>query len=158
LSSLPLAETVSDVLESFRSIAKEKGVNLCTGDGLAHEVVADRDKLQQILTNLVHNAIKFTPRGGDICIDAEPAGGSIRVAVTDTGCGVPPDEIEKVFDKFYRGDSVAPETRGAGLGLAITKTLVELHGGRIWAESRLQHGSRFCFTIPRTHHSDYRIR
>jgi signal transduction histidine kinase len=74
--------------------------------------------------------------------------GSMQLCVADTGCGIPPQELDKVFERFYRSEATSGETGGAGLGLAIAKSLVELHGGRIWASSTPDQGSRFCFTLP----------
>jgi signal transduction histidine kinase len=80
--------------------------------------------------------------------------GFVQISVSDTGCGIAPEELAKVFERFYRGESVAAENRGAGLGLAITKNLVELHHGRIWVESTPGEGSRFFFSLPVTQRSD----
>jgi signal transduction histidine kinase len=150
LGPMSLADSVTEVLDTFQPIAKAKGIRLSEErPAITTQVLGDRDKLHQVLTNLVHNAIKFTPKDGEICVEVQPyAEGFVRVAVIDSGCGIPPDEVDKVFDRFYRGDSVSPDARGAGLGLAITKTLVELHGGKIWVESTVHRGSRFHFTLP----------
>ena len=113
------------------------------------KIEGDRDKLHQVLTNLIQNAVKFTPRDGKVWVETRVRDdGFLECCVADTGCGIPLDEIDKVFDKFFRGESVPADARGAGLGLAITKTLVELHGGRIWVESTPGEGSRFFFTLP----------
>ncbi len=112
-------------------------------------VRGDRDKLYQILTNLIQNAIKFTPKGGEVVVRSEVRDPEfVQVCVTDTGCGIPPLELDKIFDRFFRGETVPTEARGAGLGLAITKSLVELHDGRIWVESTVGEGSLFYFTLP----------
>jgi two-component system sensor histidine kinase/response regulator len=150
LGPMSLADSVTEVLDTFQPIAKAKGIRLSEErPAITTQVLGDRDKLHQVLTNLVHNAIKFTPKDGEIRVEVQPyAEGFVRVAVIDSGCGIPPDEVDKVFDRFYRGDSVSPDARGAGLGLAITKTLVELHGGKIWVESTVHRGSRFHFTLP----------
>jgi signal transduction histidine kinase len=111
----------------------------------------DRDKLHQILTNLIGNALKFTPSGGEVLVKTTALpDDSVQVCVTDTGCGIPPNEQARVFDKFFRGAGTPEEARGAGLGLAIAKSLVELHGGRIWLESEPGRGSRFFFSLPVT--------
>src|SRR5262249_47667694 len=112
-------------------------------------VWADRDKINQVLTNLIGNAIKFTPVYGRITVSASRNGGeSVQVSVSDTGPGVPPDEKEKIFAKFYRVAEVNGEnSKGTGLGLAITKALVELHGGKIWVECEPGRGSTFSFTL-----------
>jgi signal transduction histidine kinase len=113
-------------------------------------VWADRDKINQVLMNLIGNAIKFTPTQGRITLSASKNGnGSVQVSVSDTGPGIPLEEKEKIFDKFYQISQVGEaKPRGTGLGLAICKALVELHGGRIWVESELNRGSKFVFTLP----------
>ncbi|MGH7235104.1 MAG: ATP-binding protein [Nitrospiraceae bacterium] len=148
--SVSIPELVADVVEGFQTIAREKSVTVrAHHKGTLPLIPADRDKLHQILSNLIQNAIKFTPSEGEIRVESElTERGLVQVSVVDTGCGIPPHELGKVFTKFYRGESVPPETRGAGLGLAITKTLVEMHGGQIWVESTLGQGSRFSFTLP----------
>ena len=109
----------------------------------------DRTRFQQILYNLVSNALKFTPAVGSVQVHAEPDYGQIRFGVSDTGIGIPADQQNAIFDEFTQ---LAPGTsgvkEGAGLGLAISKRIVELHGGRIWVESVLGQGSRFFFTMP----------
>jgi histidine kinase len=113
-------------------------------------VLADEDRLIQILTNLVGNAIKFTPRGGEINIRAEQRGNEVYVTVEDNGIGIPPEHLGRIFDRFYRVDrSRSRETGGSGIGLTIVRHLVEAHHGRIWAESEGEgKGSRFIFTLP----------
>ena len=148
--SVSIPELVAEVVEGFQTIAEEKSVSVSgLPKGRLPIIQADRDKLHQILSNLIQNAVKFTPTGGETRVEAEVIeGGFVRISVVDTGCGIPPHELNKVFDRFYRGDSVPPEARGAGLGLAITKSLVEMHGGQIRVESTPGRGSRFSFTLP----------
>jgi signal transduction histidine kinase len=152
LASLSLTDSVTDVVDSFQPIAKGKGIRLSAEHPtVPMQVIGDRDKLHQVLTNLVHNAIKFTPKGGEIRVEVQPHGDRfIKVCVSDTGPGIPPADVDRVFEKFFRGESAPPDLRGAGLGLSISKTFVELHGGVIWVESTPHCGSRFSFTIPAT--------
>ncbi|MDP9366101.1 MAG: cell wall metabolism sensor histidine kinase WalK [Chloroflexota bacterium] len=110
-------------------------------------VLADRARLEQVVLNLLHNAIKFTPSGGRITVDAAVANGHVEVAVRDTGVGVPADELPRLFERFYKADK-ARRSDGTGLGLAITKHIILAHGGTIWAESRPGAGSTFRFTLP----------
>ncbi len=150
VGAVSMAELVADVAEGFHSMANERALSLrCElAEGLP-VIQGDRDKLHQILTNLIQNAMKFTPSGGEITVRSRMDGDKfVQVCVADTGCGIQPHELEKIFERFYRGDSTTSESRGAGLGLAITKSLVELHGGRIWVESVPGEGSRFFFTLP----------
>ncbi len=150
LAPVPMLDLVADVVESFQTIAREKSLTVqASSQNSLPKIEGDRDKLHQVLTNLIQNAVKFTPKGGKVWLETRVRDdGLVECCVADTGCGIPLDEIDKVFDKFFRGESVPADARGAGLGLAITKTLVELHGGRIWVESTPGEGSRFFFTLP----------
>ena len=112
------------------------------------KVQVDSQRLQQVLINLIHNAVKFTRPGGKILLCAESGPGEVRFAVRDTGMGIPADEVSRIFERFYRVDK-SRTGRGTGLGLSIAKHIVEAHGGKIWAESTEGLGSTFYFTIPR---------
>jgi len=109
-------------------------------------VHADRKRVMQVLTNLLSNALKFTPEGGQVVIRACAVPGAVRITVADSGDGIPPEDVPQLFERFWQGD--AGDGRGAGLGLAISKGIVEAHGGRIWVESRVGEGSAFHFTLP----------
>jgi two-component system phosphate regulon sensor histidine kinase PhoR len=122
------------------------------------KVHADEPRIEQVLVNLIHNAVKFTPPGGDICLIADIAlapssqgegqadEGCVRFAVRDSGVGIPADDVPRIFERFYRVDR-SRAGGGTGLGLSISRHLVESHGGRIWAESREDEGSSFYFTL-----------
>jgi phosphoglycerate-specific signal transduction histidine kinase len=114
-------------------------------------VYGDRDKIDQILTNLVGNALKFTPEPGEIIISAKPFendGDMLAISVKDSGIGIPKDQLNKIFEKFHQvEDSLRRSITGTGLGLAITRGLVEAHHGKIWVESELGKGSIFTFTL-----------
>ncbi len=150
LEPLPIHEVVTEVIDSFRPLAQEKSLTLSERHaGELPLVLADRDKLHQILTNLIQNAVKFTPTGGEVRVESQVReDGFVQICVADTGCGIPPHELDKVFERFFRGESAPAEARGTGLGLTITKSLVEMHSGRIWVESTPGQGSRFFFTMP----------
>jgi PAS domain S-box-containing protein len=112
-------------------------------------VAGDRDRLIQVVSNLVNNAIKYSPDGGTVTLSTRAEGGFALVSVTDTGVGIPPDEIGHVFERFRRVRSGAAQSiPGTGLGLTIVKQIVEMHGGKIWVESAVGHGSAFHFTVP----------
>lgn len=112
-------------------------------------VRADPDRLEEILTNLIDNAVKYSPNGGTIELKAQPNDGWLVISVSDPGVGIPPKELQKIFEKFHRVDrGDARTTYGHGLGLYISKRLIEAHGGDIWVESRLGEGSTFSFTLP----------
>jgi PAS domain S-box-containing protein len=112
-------------------------------------VVGDRDRLIQVVSNLVNNAIKYSPDGGTVTLSTRSEGGYALISVTDTGLGIPADEIGHVFERFRRVRSGAAQSiPGTGLGLTIVKQIVEMHGGKIWVESAVGHGSAFHFTVP----------
>ncbi|MEP7152157.1 MAG: ATP-binding protein [Nitrospira sp.] len=147
---LRVGEFVTDVVESFQTLAAEKSMELEVAPyDQALMVRADRDKLEQILWNLVGNAIKFTPKAGRVSVKCEIRDeGFVLIAVSDTGCGIAPHELPKVFNEFSKVESALPTSQGAQLGLFITKSLVSLHGGQMWVESELGIGTQFCFTLP----------
>ena len=148
-TQVSVAEVGRDVAEGLRQMASEKGVALGVVEGDEGVVAfADPDRVHQILMNLMGNAIKFTESGGRVEVGAESDGAFVRVWVRDTGKGIPSEELGRVFDKFHQVGGSSEAQRGAGLGLSIVKALVELHGGRIWAESEVGRGSTFWFTLP----------
>jgi two-component system phosphate regulon sensor histidine kinase PhoR len=110
-------------------------------------VRVDRGRIEQVLINLVHNAVKFTPEGGEIVVSAELVDGMLQVSVRDTGVGVTAEELPRIFERFYKSDP-ARRSPGSGLGLAIAKHIVQAHGGTIWAESTPDAGTTVSFTMP----------
>jgi len=110
-------------------------------------VLTDVERAQRVLTNLVHNAVKFTPPGGRITVAAEPAGEEVILSVKDTGVGIPAEDLPRIFERFYKADR-ARTGGGTGLGLAIARHIVQGHGGRIWVESVEGQGSTFYFSLP----------
>ncbi len=112
-------------------------------------VVCDGDRITQALVNLVGNALKFTPPGGTVTVDARRTEEGLQVSVGDTGRGIPPGELEAIFDRFHQVEpDDARQQSGTGLGLSITRRIVEANGGRIWAENEVGVGSTFYFTLP----------
>jgi len=144
-------ETIAlQVADSLRTVAAEKTITLevAHAEGLP-AVHGDPDKLEQILWNLIGNAIKFTPPGGRIAVDFQTTPeGFVQTSVADTGCGIDPGHIDKLFQEFSKVPSANPTAQGAQLGLFITKNLVMMHRGTIWVESTPGAGARFCFTVP----------
>jgi len=128
--------------------SKEQSLTIAVPDSIS--VTADKQRLEQILLNLVSNACKFTPQGGQILLRARRDKKDLIVEIQDTGQGIPEDEQAKLFRPYYRMPADRYRLPGLGLGLAITKQLVELHKGRIWMESKLGKGSTFAFSIPLT--------
>jgi signal transduction histidine kinase len=112
-------------------------------------IKADRTKFKQILYNLMDNAIKFTPEGGNITVDARVGEDGAKITIKDTGAGISEEETQKVFQPFTQlGNSKYGKQVGTGLGLSLVKKFVEMHAGRIWVESEFGKGSKFIFTIP----------
>ena len=150
------AEAISEVLSVTGPLAEVKKIIVRSDTPPTLCVYGDRTRFKQILYNLLSNAVKFTPVGGNVQVNAEPDRGEVRFCVSDTGIGIPREDHTSIFEEFRQ---VAPATHGvkegAGLGLAITKRLVELHGGRIWVESTPGDGSRFFFTMPAARSGEY---
>ena len=145
-----LGGLIHEVMETLKPLAAEKSIELEAALEPTMLVWADRDKVTQVLTNLIGNAIKFTPPRGKVMISSMTQNQDwAQVSVSDTGAGISTEERGKIFDKFYQiAANGEPKPKGTGLGLAICKTLVELHSGKIWVESELGKGSTFYFTLP----------
>jgi len=145
---LDLAAVVERILSPFRAMADRHTLRAKL-PGALPVLWGDPDKVEQILTNLVGNAIKYSPEGGEVLVTVEHGEDSVQVSVRDQGIGMSPRDMGQLFEKFYRVDrDEVRRAGGTGLGLYITKRLVEMHGGRIWAESRPGVGSVFTFTLP----------
>jgi signal transduction histidine kinase len=147
---LDLASVVERILSPFRAMAAKHTLRTKLPGSLP-VVWGDPDKVEQILTNLVGNAIKYSPGGGEVLVTVDQDGDTVQVSVRDQGIGMSPRDMGQLFEKFYRVDrEEVRRTGGTGLGLYITKRLVEMHGGRLWAESWPGVGSVFRFTLPTT--------
>ncbi len=146
-----LASLITEVAESLRPVAEKKPVDLEI-DSLDVSLTAwaDRDRIVQVLNNLIGNAIKFTPPQGKVTLAAQRDGlGWVQVSVADTGPGIPPEQADKIFDEFHQIPQAGrPKVKGMGLGLTITKKLLEMHGGKIWVQSEPGKGSTFFFVLP----------
>jgi two-component system phosphate regulon sensor histidine kinase PhoR len=142
------AALLKSAVERMRVQAERAGVSLMLGEAApAPMVQADASRLEQVLVNLIHNAIKFTAPGGEITIAAQPKDDQVIFTIRDTGSGIPPEALTRIFERFYKADR-ARAGGGTGLGLSIARHIVEAHGGRIWAESEVGKGSTFSFTLP----------
>lgn len=111
-------------------------------------VEADEDRIDQVLFNLLSNAIKYSPKGGEIRINGQTRPEQVIVCVSDQGPGIAPEDIPHIFDRFYRSDEASRTTKGAGLGLFLTRAIIEAHGGRIWVDPKPGEGARICFSLP----------
>ncbi len=146
---LPLAAVIDEAVGAIRPFAAAKPVTIREERVPDVSVLADPLRLRQILYNLLNNGVKFTPPGGEVAVRAVVDGDLVRFTVADTGIGIPQQEIERIFDKFYQvGNTTSGVRQGTGLGLTICRQLVEIQGGSIWVESEPNHGSQFHFTVP----------
>ena len=145
----PLSELADEALERMEDQSDEKELQLASEVPQGLQVWADHEQVRRVLINLIHNAIKWSPRGGQIKVTSEVVADEVTVSVIDNGPGVPDDQTERIFERFYQVDSSRSGGEGTGLGLAICKHIVEAHGGKIWAEGN-ENGTRggiFRFTL-----------
>jgi len=149
LTDFNLPAALDNALTLVRERAARHGIALhITVDERLEQVRADERKIRQVVLNLLSNAIKFTPEGGRIEVRAVPVDGSVEVSVSDTGVGIAPEDQEAIFEEFRQVGTAAKKVEGTGLGLALSRKFVELHGGRIWVKSQVGAGSTFTFTLP----------
>lgn len=139
-------EVVEATRRAFEPLARTRSVTLATSGTTVARIAGDRERLLQALSNLVGNAMCHTPSGGLVMIQVAPDEDSVRFTVSDTGPGIPSDDLPHLFERYWRGCKAA--YTGRGLGLAITHGLVEQHGGTIWAENLPEGGASFSFTVP----------
>jgi signal transduction histidine kinase len=148
LDSYPINDIVNQAIDLLQPLADQKGISVkCNPCENGRTIVCDRDRILQVLSNLLGNAVKFTPQGGCVEIGVERANNEVIICVGDTGPGIPRDQVTFVFDKYWQGGRGGGR-RGVGLGLAIAKTIVVAHRGRIWVHSELGKGSHFLFSLP----------
>ena len=152
IEKFSIKEAIENAQTIARPLASKKNIQLdARVDDCLTTVVADAAKFKQVMYNLLSNAVKFTPEGGRVLIDVKQVGANLQVAVSDTGIGIRPEDQGRIFDVFQQIDSSqARHYEGTGIGLALTKRIVELHGGTIWVRSELGKGSTFTFTLPLT--------
>ncbi|HUE99117.1 MAG TPA: ATP-binding protein [Anaerolineales bacterium] len=151
VEGVPVLDILERVTGSLQMQAKEKQISLGVEipKDLPHAIDVDQALLQQALYNLVENALKYTPQGGEVAIHLQTAPSELTFAVQDSGIGIPENDLPRLFEKFYRGTNrEALAQRGTGLGLAIVRSIAERHGGKVWVESELGKGSRFYLQIP----------
>ena len=150
--AVPVSQVAGRVVEDLRPQANEKHVQVSARveDGSLPLVAAgDEQRIAQVFTNLIGNALKFTEPNGRVDVTLSRHNGEVICRVADTGCGIPPDELDRVFDRFYQVEKVVTrKSGGTGLGLAIVKNIIEAHGGRVWIESQVGQGTQVSFTLP----------
>ncbi|MFW6134777.1 MAG: ATP-binding protein [Elusimicrobiota bacterium] len=150
ITNINMKKMAESVVKSLKSQAQKNNIKLTIkADGQGGNLNADKSLISRVMVNLISNALKYTPAEGDITVSIEDMDDRVRVSVKDTGEGMPPEYVEKVFDKFEQVKKSRDKKRGSGLGLTITKYIVEVHKGKIWAESELGEGSVFNFWIPK---------
>ena len=150
-----MSEVINETLERERWV--QKGHVFETDLGLdLPEVYADSNQMKQVLVNLLENAAAYSEEATKIVVAARKANGDLEISVSDHGAGIPREELDKVFDKFYRGSQKRRRPGGTGLGLAICKSIILAHGGRIWAESQIGRGTTFYYTLPIADRDDNR--
>ena len=145
---IPWAHFVRDVVHRHHTAVSDRRFHVSVPDDYK-VVTGDRDRLEQVLGNLLENAVKYSPEGSDVTVTVDDKGESLVTAVCDRGIGIPADELAQVFERFHRGRHVSSTNYGGlGLGLYITKQIIERHGGTIWVESKEGHGTTFFFSLP----------
>ena len=137
---------INEVKDEFATIAESNNVILTTVFEDLPEVNGEKERIRQVLVNLIDNALKFTPSDGAITMSSKIMGSEILVGITDTGIGIEEDEQEQIFERFYRVDS-SRKYDGTGLGLSIAKHIIEAHGGSLWVRSKKEEGSTFYFSL-----------
>jgi two-component system phosphate regulon sensor histidine kinase PhoR len=148
LAPTPVSDLMVTPVDRLRPQAERAGLDLSISLPANLPLVsADAERIRIVLTNLIHNAVKFTPPGGKILVQAELSEGEVIISVADTGVGIPAGDLDRIFERFYKADR-ARSGGGTGLGLAIAKHTIQGHGGRIWAESTEGRGSTFHFSLP----------
>jgi signal transduction histidine kinase len=149
IAPFSLPDTLERGVVMVRERATKEGVRVAlTTNPEVNVVEGDERRITQVVFNLLSNAVKFTPAGGAVGVTASQVNGEVRVSVTDTGPGIAPEDQERIFEEFQQGGAGIEQGEGTGLGLALSKRLTELHGGRMWVESAVGNGSTFVFTLP----------
>jgi signal transduction histidine kinase len=149
ISEFDVSELIQHILNNFETEFYKKGIQL-DFSGETQLIQADKDKISQVITNLVSNALKYTPEGGHVEVQVNERKNSIEIVITDSGKGIPSEDIPYIFERFYRADKSRNRlTGGSGLGLTITKAIVESHKGKITVLSELDKGTTFAVSLPK---------
>ena len=149
LGAVDVNSLIDDALTLTSGKREAKGMEISVDKReFPSSITADRECLLHVLTNLISNAVEYTPEGGRIAVRCASSDNRLILIVSDTGVGIPVDDIPKIFDEFYRGKNVEKTTKGTGLGLSLVKYIVETHGGSITVKSELGKGSEFTVSLP----------
>lgn len=150
LEAVSMSELIKTAVASYSIVAEKKGLHVIFHAPHDNVISVDKGRINQVLNNLIGNAIKFSPNGGEIAVYLEEKDNQVLIRITDEGIGVPNDKLDKIFERFYQVDgSSRRRFGGTGLGLAIVKRIIDAHQGKIWVESELEKGSSFYFTLPK---------
>jgi len=148
LTDVDLTELVERIAQRFRTQSTVHNIIVDFPDSFP-VILADDDRMSQVISNLISNAIKYSPQGGNIRITAQVLSKQVVICVHDQGPGIAPEDLPHVFDRFYRASNASRTTKGAGLGLYLARAVIEAHGGRIWVDPKPGDGARVCFSLPR---------
>lgn len=143
----PLDELIGEAMERINDQSQYKNITIVPQIPDNLHVLCDRDLVQRVIVNLLHNALKWSPKGEKITVSAVNGGDEVTISVFDNGPGVPDDQLDRIFERFYQVDASRSGGEGTGLGLAICRHIVKAHGGRIWAQGKSEGGGRFLFTL-----------
>ncbi len=155
LSDVSLVNIIQRIAERFRTQSDRHTIIVDLPSDFP-VIMADEDRISQVLSNLFSNAIKYSPDGGEIRISGMMRLDQVIVCVSDQGPGVAPEDIPFIFDRFYRSTKATRTTKGAGLGLYLARAVIEAHGGRIWVDPKPGDGARICFSLPRDVNREFR--
>jgi len=147
-TDLALPRLTERVAERYRTQSEKHKITVDFPEDFP-VVLADEQRVSQVLLNLISNAVKYSPKGGEVRISGQVRPEHVIVCVQDQGPGIPPGDIPHIFDRFYRAGETARSTKGAGLGLYLTRAILEAHGGSIWVDQKYKDGARICFSLPR---------
>jgi len=144
-----LASLLAESVAAYRPQADQRGIDLALHAEILPDVIADPHRVREVLANVIDNALKFTPQDGRVTVEARPGANDVRVTVRDTGCGIRPADLDQIFEQFFQARQSDEFSRnGLGLGLFVSRGLVQRQGGEMWAESQLCHGAAISFTLP----------
>jgi signal transduction histidine kinase len=149
LTDVDLATLVSEVVSVYEDVAEDKQIELRTSIDAGLTIPGDRDRLRQVLANLIDNAVKYTPSGGRVTVTAHADGSTARIEVADTGIGIAAHDLSRIWERLYRSDQSRAE-RGLGLGLSLVRAIVRAHGGTVDVATEHGQGSTFTVSLPRT--------
>jgi signal transduction histidine kinase len=151
IKDISIKEMLDSIIDIITPQVKEKNISLKINSKIKSDrIKADQGQMERVFLNLLSNAVKFTPENGKVSIGIEERDNDTQFSIEDTGIGIPPQDIQKVFQEFFRADNALDQKiKGSGLGLSLVKKIIDAHKGKIWFDSELGKGTRFAFTLPK---------